>query len=946
MRRATSPRCSASSVTYVEDSTAPALPASLASSPAWPGERQLARDLRHRRGGLDGARSIRRAPAPARPTRPAPQPRSPQPGITASVSDDTTTTFKATAPMPPATSRAARPRRSPTSRTRLLRRCLLRSPPAPSGPRTTTRRPSRARPRAARRSRSTRQAPAPAPRPRPAPRRHSRRRDHRRRLRRQLDDLQGDGDGRRGQRLRLLGVFGHLRRGLHGPGAARIACLQPRFTGQRQQPGDLRHCRGGLDGQGLHDRRLHGRRGCHRHRGCLLEPRLHDRGRRRQLDDLQGNRHRRGRQRLRLLGSSVTYVEDSSAPAAPVLARFDPGFARERQLAEDHRHSRGRLDGQALHDERLLRLGRGQRHGGSLLEPRPRGRSRRRLDDDLQGDRDRRSRQHLRLLDSESPTSRTRLRRRSPRSLALDPAVARPTTTRPKISGTAEAGSTVKLYTTSDCSGVGRGERHRCRLQLARAHGRRRRRLDHDFQGNGDRCRRQRLRLLGELGHLRRGLDRARRCPASLGSTPASPANDNSPKITGSAEAGSTVKLYTTSDCSGSVAASGTAAAFSSPGITVAVADDSTTTFKATATDAAGNVSRLLGQLGHLRRGLDRAGRARLARLDPGSARERQPPEDLRHRRGRLDGQALHDDRLLRRARRRPAPRRRSPRRGSRSRSPTTRPRPSRRPRPTRPATSPAARARSSPTSRTRPRRPLPASLASTPAGPANDNSPEDLRHRRGRLDGQALHDERLLRRARRERHRRRVRLARASPSRSPTTRPRPSRRRRPTRPATSRGCSASSVTYVEDSTAPAAPGVARLDPRLARERQLARRSPAPPRPARRSSSTRRATAPARPLRAARRPPSLAGDHGRRLRRLDDDLQGDGDRCRRQRLAAARPAPSPTSRTRPRPPLPASLGSTPASPANDNSPKISGSGRGGLDGQALHDERLLGRARR
>ena len=37
--------------------------------------------------------------------------------------------------------------------------------------------------------------------------------------------------------------------------------------------------------------------------------------------------------------------------------------------------------------------------------------------------------------------------------------------------------------------------------------------------------------------------------------------------------------------------ASGTAASFSSPGFAVAVADDSSTTFKATATDAAGNVS-------------------------------------------------------------------------------------------------------------------------------------------------------------------------------------------------------------------------------------------------------------------------------------------------------------------------------------------------------------------
>src|SRR5207249_4771026 len=78
--------------------------------------------------------------------------------------------------------------------------------------------------------------------------------------------------------------------------------------------------------------------------------------------------------------------------------------------------------------------------------------------------------------------------------------------------------------------------------------------------------------------------------PASLASSPIGPANNNSPSISGTAEAGSTVKIYTTGSCTGAPTATGTAAAFAT-GITVAVSDDSTTTFKATATDAAGNVS-------------------------------------------------------------------------------------------------------------------------------------------------------------------------------------------------------------------------------------------------------------------------------------------------------------------------------------------------------------------
>src|SRR5207237_608837 len=79
--------------------------------------------------------------------------------------------------------------------------------------------------------------------------------------------------------------------------------------------------------------------------------------------------------------------------------------------------------------------------------------------------------------------------------------------------------------------------------------------------------------------------------PASLASTPVGPANNNSPAISGTAEAGSTVKVYTTGACTGAPGATGTAAAFASPGITASVSDDTTTTFKATATDPAGNVS-------------------------------------------------------------------------------------------------------------------------------------------------------------------------------------------------------------------------------------------------------------------------------------------------------------------------------------------------------------------
>jgi trimeric autotransporter adhesin len=79
--------------------------------------------------------------------------------------------------------------------------------------------------------------------------------------------------------------------------------------------------------------------------------------------------------------------------------------------------------------------------------------------------------------------------------------------------------------------------------------------------------------------------------PTILGSTPGSPANDNSPKLYGSSDTGTTVSIYTTPNCSSAAVASGSAAQFASPGFNVGVANDSTTSFYARATDASGNVS-------------------------------------------------------------------------------------------------------------------------------------------------------------------------------------------------------------------------------------------------------------------------------------------------------------------------------------------------------------------
>ena len=75
--------------------------------------------------------------------------------------------------------------------------------------------------------------------------------------------------------------------------------------------------------------------------------------------------------------------------------------------------------------------------------------------------------------------------------------------------------------------------------------------------------------------------------PNLTGTSPASPANANSPRVLGSAEAGSQVLIYSSPDCSGVPLATGTAAQLASPGITISVLDDSTTALRATAVDGA-----------------------------------------------------------------------------------------------------------------------------------------------------------------------------------------------------------------------------------------------------------------------------------------------------------------------------------------------------------------------
>jgi subtilisin family serine protease len=87
------------------------------------------------------------------------------------------------------------------------------------------------------------------------------------------------------------------------------------------------------------------------------------------------------------------------------------------------------------------------------------------------------------------------------------------------------------------------------------------------------------------------GDEEAPAAPQLTSTSPASPANENHPRIIGTAEAGSTVHIYASDTCAGAPVATGTAEELASPGIAVAVPDDSISFFSATATDAALNTS-------------------------------------------------------------------------------------------------------------------------------------------------------------------------------------------------------------------------------------------------------------------------------------------------------------------------------------------------------------------
>ncbi len=158
----------------------------------------------------------------------------------------------------------------------------------------------------------------------------------------------------------------------------------------------------------------------------------------------------------------------------------------------------------------------------------------------------------------------------------------------PEVSGTAEPAATITLYGATDCGGSSIGTfttsaggtfgpddflvgANTSSVFSATAT---------DTAGNTSSC-------SADVVYLNDGL--APDAPVFSATEPPSPANDTlDPLLEGDAELGSLVQIYITNDCTGLVVATGAGGTFS---IEVPATANTTTTYYATATDAAANVS-------------------------------------------------------------------------------------------------------------------------------------------------------------------------------------------------------------------------------------------------------------------------------------------------------------------------------------------------------------------
>jgi hypothetical protein len=162
----------------------------------------------------------------------------------------------------------------------------------------------------------------------------------------------------------------------------------------------------------------------------------------------------------------------------------------------------------------------------------------------------------------------------------------------PKVIGSAEPGSTVTLFAGSSCGGtaIATGTAEQLAspgLEVTVADN-----SVSEFSATATDAALNTSACSEPIEYTETSPDEVAPAPPELTpTTPPSPANDNNPKIRGTAEMGSTIRIYSGTTCAGAPIATGSSAMLESPGITVSVLDNSISHFSATATDAASNES-------------------------------------------------------------------------------------------------------------------------------------------------------------------------------------------------------------------------------------------------------------------------------------------------------------------------------------------------------------------
>ncbi len=285
--------------------------------------------------------------------------------------------------------------------------------------------------------------------------------------------------------------------------------------------------------------------------------------------------------------SLLAYTEDSTAPSAPTLNDTDPDSPANDNNPEvkgsAESGSTVRIYGDAGCSGTVLAQGSAAAFNGSgITTPVPGDQTTnlRATATDPAGNSSPCSLSRPYTEDSTAPSAPT-LNDTDPDSPAND--------NNPEVKGSAEAGSTVRIYSTSDCSGSPLASGTPAQfaspgitVAVPGDQTTNLRATATDAAANTSGC-------SSPLAYTEDSS--AASTPTLTDTDPDSPANDNNPEVKGAAEAGSTVRIYSTSDCSGAPLASGTPAQFASPGITVAVPGDQSTNLRATATDPAGNTS-------------------------------------------------------------------------------------------------------------------------------------------------------------------------------------------------------------------------------------------------------------------------------------------------------------------------------------------------------------------